>query len=453
MFSTRWMPGALAALTLLAACDSSNNDNYYPPNPGPQTRLQVLHAVADAPPVQVLVDGVVALSSLDYGQGTAVQVFTPGSHTIEVQALTPGTPTTVIGPTTMTLAQDTDYVVVADGTVGSISAQTYPHDLTTVPAGSTKVQVLHSAPSAPSVDVYVTAPGAALSSSQPLGTIAYQGAIGPSIVPSGQYEIRVTPAGDPATVVFDSGPTTFPDGADLVIAAVTNTGPGSAPIRLAVFDAFGNNERLVDASTPAEVRVVHASPNAPAIAVVANGNTAAPLVPTLSFPDFTPYFSVTPGSYALAIAPASNPAGTLLTVSHDFNAGTVHSVYAIGTTSALSSLVTWDDNRRYATQARLRIVHAAPSAGLVDVYLTAHGAGIASAVPTYAAVPFGVDSELDSYAAGSYDVTITTAGSKTVLLGPANVTLANKGLYTAVARDAPGGGAPLGLILLDDFAP
>ena len=326
MFSTRWMPGALAALTLLAACDSSNNDNYYPPNPGPQTRLQVLHAVADAPPVQVLVDGVVALSSLDYGQGTAEQVFTPGSHTIEVQALTPGTPTTVIGPTTMTLAQDTDYVVVADGTVGSISAQTYPHDLTTVPAGSTKVQVLHSAP-------------------------------------------------------------------------------------------------------------------------------AAPLVPTLSFPDFTPYFSVTPGSYALAIAPASNPAGTLLTVSHDFNAGTVHSVYAIGTTSALSSLVTWDDNRRYATQARLRIVHAAPSAGLVDVYLTAHGAGIASAVPTYAAVPFGVDSELDSYAAGSYDVTITTAGSKTVLLGPANVTLANKGLYTAVAREAPGGGAPLGLILLDDFAP
>ena len=119
------------------------------------------------------------------------------------------------------------------------------------------------------------------------------GAIGPSIVPSGQYEIRVTPAGDPATVVFDSGPTTFPDGADLVIAAVTNTGPGSAPIRLAVFDAFGNNERLVDASTPAEVRVVHASPNAPAIAVVANGNTAAPLVPSLSFPDFTPYFSVT----------------------------------------------------------------------------------------------------------------------------------------------------------------
>jgi hypothetical protein len=30
---------------------------------------------------------------------------------------------------------------------------------------------------------------------------------------------------------------------------------------------------------------------------------------------------------------------------------------------------------------------------------------------------------------------------------------ANDGIYTAVARDAAGGGTPLGLILLDDFAP
>jgi hypothetical protein len=29
--------------------------------------------------------------------------------------------------------------------------------------------------------------------------------------------------------------------------------------------------------------------------------------------------------------------------------------------------------------------------------------------------------------------------------------IANGGVYTAVARDAVGGGAPLGLILMDDF--
>jgi len=31
------------------------------------------------------------------------------------------------------------------------------------------------------------------------------------------------------------------------------------------------------------------------------------------------------------------------------------------------------------------------------------------------------------------------------------LTLQNNGIYTAVARDAPGGGAPYGLISLDDL--
>jgi hypothetical protein len=85
--------------------------------------------------------------------------------------------------------------------------------------------------------------------------------------------------------------------------------------------------------------------------------------------------------------------------------------------------------------------------------LTPSGTSIASIAPTYANVSFLGDTEFVSYAAGAYTLTITPAGSKTPVIGPLSVTLANAGIYTAVARDAPGGGAPYGLILLDDFAP
>jgi hypothetical protein len=85
------------------------------------------------------------------------------------------------------------------------------------------------------------------------------------------------------------------------------------------------------------------------------------------------------------------------------------------------------------------------------VYLTAPGAGIASANPTYAGVPFGTDTGFVSYAAASYDLTVTAAGSKSPLIGPIAVTLNNAGLYTAVARDPQSGGTQPGLILLDDF--
>jgi hypothetical protein len=85
--------------------------------------------------------------------------------------------------------------------------------------------------------------------------------------------------------------------------------------------------------------------------------------------------------------------------------------------------------------------------------LTTSGTSIASVAPTYANLHFLADTDFVSYAAGAYTLTVTPAGSKTAVIGPTSVTLANDGIYTAVARDAPGGGAPYGLILLDDLAP
>jgi hypothetical protein len=56
-----------------------------------------------------------------------------------------------------------------------------------------------------------------------------------------------------------------------------------------------------------------------------------------------------------------------------------------------------------------------------------------------------------SYAAGTYDLSVTPAGSQTPSIGPTSVSLTNSGVYTAVLRDAAGGGAPPGIIYLDDF--
>jgi len=443
------------ALTLLAACDDYHDGGYYPPGPppGPQASLQVVHASPDAPPVNVLIDGAVAISDLDYGQGTGEQQLPAGTHTIEVQALTPGTPTTVLGPTTLTLTANTDYVVAAEGAVASIASQVFPHTLAVVGPSTTQVQVLHAAPNAPSVSVYVTAPGADLTSSTAFGTAAFGAAIGPAQVTSGQYEIRVTAAGTTTPVLFDSGTVTLPGGSDLVISALQNEGPGTAPIFLSVVDAYGNDSRIYDVSTPASLRVIHDSPNAPPVSVIANGNVSAPLVPSLAYPSFTPYESVAAGTLSVAITPASNTSDTLISQSLTLAAGTVHSIYAVGDLANLQSYVTRDHDRRYATQAKLRIIHGSPSAGPVDVYLTPPGTSITSTAPTYANLSFLADTDFVSYAAGNYTLTITPAGSKAAAIGPTTITLANDGIYTAVARDAAGGGTPLGLILLDDFAP
>jgi hypothetical protein len=85
--------------------------------------------------------------------------------------------------------------------------------------------------------------------------------------------------------------------------------------------------------------------------------------------------------------------------------------------------------------------------------VTAPGAGIATATPALRNVPFRAESGYVSLAGGSYDVTVTPTGTKTAAIGPATITVLDGNVYTAAARDAVGGGAPLGLILLDDFLP
>jgi len=417
--------------------------------------VQVLHASPDAPAVNVLVDGAAAISDLDYGHGSGSTLLAPGSHSVAVQAQVPGTPATVIGPTDLMLDASTQYIVIAEGAVANLGPVIFTRPLAPVASGQARVQVFHAAPNAPAVDVYVTAPGASLDGVQPLGSFSFQGTIGPASVPAGSYEIRVTVAGNPSQVVFDSGSVALAAGADLLIAAEQNVGPGSAPVTLAVTDASGNNSTIFDVATPATVRVIHDSADAPAVSVYANSSFTTPVIASLAFPNFTGYLPIFPASSltSVQVTPAGNPGTVVIDAPLALNAGTQYSVYAVGPLASIAPLVTTDDRRRLATQAKVRIIHGSPTAGPVDIYLTAPGAGIDTATPILTSVPFKADTGFLSVAAGSYDVTVTPAGTKTPAIGPATITVANAGIYTAVARDNAGGGGPLGLILLDDFAP
>jgi hypothetical protein len=449
MFRSVRLLAGFGALLLVAACNDSGSGS---PTPvGPLASLQVIHASPDAPPVNVLIDGVLAIEGLDYAQGTGEQQVPAGVHTLEIQAQTPGAPTTLLGPTSVTLNVNTDSVFVAEGAVANIVSATFSHPLALVGPTTTQVQVLHAAPTAPAMDIYLTVPGAALASSTPFGTISYQGGAGPTQIPSGQYELRATPAGATQPVLFDSGTIVLPGGSDFVLSAVQNVGPGTATVFFSVVDAYGDDSRLYDIATPSNLRVVHDSPNATPLTVITNGLATTPLVPTIAYEAFTPYMAEPAATTAFQITPAGNTSDVLINQTVGLYAGVSQTLYVVGNLANIQLFATRDYNRRYATQAKLRIIHGSPSAGLLDVYLTAPGTAIASVTPTYASMPLLADTEFQSFAAGSYTLTITPAGSKSPVIGPESVSMVNGGIYTAVASDAPGGGSPLGLILLDDL--
>ena len=64
------------------------------------------------------------------------------------------------------------------------------------------------------------------------------------------WRIRVTPAGDKATVLLDSGAITLRSTINLLFVVVTNTGTGTAPISLLTNDGTFGGEVLDQLYTP-----------------------------------------------------------------------------------------------------------------------------------------------------------------------------------------------------------
>ncbi len=214
----------LAASAFTAAC--SDNDSTGPA--AGEARVRVVHASPDAPAVDVLVDDVEVLSDVPFRAASDYLDVAAGTRNLKVNAA--GTGTSVIDAD-VALVDRAGYTVIASGLVADIAPIVLEDDASTPAPGTVRIRAVHGAPSAPAVDVYVTAPGADLASATPVLTnVAFGNAADYVDTPAGEYQVRVTPAGT-RTVVIDSGALTLTGGQVRTAIAVDAVG-GGAPFDL-----------------------------------------------------------------------------------------------------------------------------------------------------------------------------------------------------------------------------
>ena len=232
----RLLLALVAATLLLTACPRTPT----PPTPEPgEAQLRALHGVADAPNVDILVDGEVVLEGVAYKQGSGYLSVEEGEQSVQVTAT--GDAEAVVLEETLELAADAAYTLVVLGEAAEESE--FPvealvlEDTTEAPgAGNVKVRVVHGVPGAPNVDVYVTAPAGELA--EPVLTdVAYKGFSEYLEIPGGDYRIRLTAAGD-ETVLYDSATVTLAANAVYTLVALPETNEEAlSPLTLVVLSS------------------------------------------------------------------------------------------------------------------------------------------------------------------------------------------------------------------------
>jgi LPXTG-motif cell wall-anchored protein len=179
----------------------------------------------------------------------------------------------------------------------------------------------------------------------------------------------------------------------------------------------------------ARVRVVHASPNAPAVDVWVNDGKAFTNAP---FKGITDYATLDTGTYNVKVVPTGATEPVVIGADLTLEAKD-YTVVAVGLLENIEPLVLVDNNSAPATgKAHVRFVHASPDAPAVDI-------AVKDGPVLFGNIAFKGVGDYSPVDAGTYNLEVRLAGTNTVALDVPGVTLNDGTVYTIFAMGLAGG--------------
>jgi hypothetical protein len=207
------------------------------------------------------------------------------------------------------------------------------------------------------------------------------------------------------------------------------TGLALAAMCLAVVSCSDDDNPTAPASK-AKVLVVHASPNAPAVDLLVDGQSAGS---GLTFPNNTGYLEVSSGTRNVKV----NVAGTSTTVINanlDLTSNTFYTVFAVDSVSKISTVVLADNlTLPAAGKAHVRFVHLSPNAPAVNITLT-------DGTIVFGNKAFKQATDFTPLDAGTYNLQVRDAATNSaVVLNLNGIALQAGKIYTVFAKGFLGG--------------
>jgi hypothetical protein len=256
---TRWrhVRHGVVAVLLAAAAACGTKEAASPLEPsGPTGRIRFVNLITDPArnPVNAILENVPFGVNLGYTGTTPSSL--PAPNTAIYSAILAGDrhlvlkktadTTVTVATFAITVTANQDITVYAVGGTGGnpVGSPYVSTDINTaVPTGQTRIRIVNvqEGGAAPSIDVFITAPNADLSTATPVYTSSNGIAVYLSGIAPGTYQVRAVPAGAPpasrsANVLVSINNLAFPSGAARSIIFANNSTGGSPPIAFVLTD-------------------------------------------------------------------------------------------------------------------------------------------------------------------------------------------------------------------------
>ena len=346
-----------------------------------------------------------------------------------------------------TLDGDTGYYFVLTEVAGEVVPVVLEYGA--APSADTQILALHAAEGLPAVDLYIEPSGVGIGGATPRGTLAPGGEIAPRTLPSGDYDLWLTAAGDPTTVLLHS--TSFPLAAGRTTAFVVTPEGDETTVDLNVQFVQDVSVVLRDVNATSEMRVINAAADRQPRDLAVNREFAPPLFPSIPFAAPTAYTTV-PVNQTLPInvTPAGNPGVLELDQTIATVAAVRYTLVFTGDAGTLSHMLAADDNRRVHGFAKVRFYHTALQfTDTVEFVLAPRDqppegffGDAALIAPSFSGYSF--------VRPGDYDLYLRLFTTDEAIAGPIPVTFAGDGLYGVLAVNGPTS-TTAEVVLFDDF--
>ena len=392
-----------------------------------QALIRFVHVSPDAPPLDIYVDGELVVKGVDFPTATAFLVFAAGDHRFQ---MTPAESTVdgALIDIDQNLDADTSYEIVAIGLLNDVEGQVIEVDTTVIEStNSARIRLIQGAPSLGGVDVVVE-DGDLLFEDLDFPDASDYREVAPAtsnLLLYGTGERAILARLD--DLVIEPGWVY-----DLFIAGQTEN--ETLQFLTLKAPAVASCAQVLGGANPEDgcARVVNGAAGAPPLLVYIDEATE-PTSTGLAFGEATGFIGLPEGRHRLRLAPAGGSIDdAILDAEFDVTSREAVEVVAM---NAVESL----ELRSFRTslaplpsgQARLRMIHAVPSADALDIVMQ-------DGSTLFEAVSYGDGSTYATLPAGATAVDVRLAGEDEVLVPLTEIEVESGIVYDVVIMSEAG---------------